>query len=242
MTINVTNIYNINLSQNNPYNYKHNSNTQKANAATKTAAALGSVAGVAGALTCISRKNGIKIPSSFKKPKEVLNVLKKLELKGNDVILTASSSILGGLLGGYATDAKNTKAKVKEGVVQLLGNYIIPTIFVSGGIKLNKVLNKNFKFPPITKPIQFAFGFGSLIAGVIAGNKVSREINRNVFNEDAYRKLNWKDWAEQFDNVCLVTSISNTGTNLAKMASRVIPVAHLVPGYLVGVKQENKNM
>lgn len=56
MTINVTNIYNINLSQNNPYNYKHNSNTQKANAATKTAAALGSVAGVAGALTCISRK------------------------------------------------------------------------------------------------------------------------------------------------------------------------------------------
>lgn len=242
MTINVTNIYNINLSQNSSYKYKKNSNKQKANASTKIASAIGSTAGVAAALTCISRKNGIKIPSSFKKPKEVLNVLKKLELKEKDVIQIASSSILGGLLGGSATDSKNTKAKVKEGIVQLLGNYIIPTIFVGGGIKLNKALNKKYNFPPITKTIQFAFGFGSLIAGVITGNKVSREINKNVFNEDSYRKLDWKDWAEQFDNVCLVTSVSNSGTKLAKMASRVIPAAHLVPGYLVGVKQENKSI
>lgn len=240
MTLSVNRINNTYLSQ---YSFKqNNSNNNKVSTATKAASALGSAAGVAGALTYISRKHGIKIPSSFKKPKEVLDVLKKLELKEKDVIQIASSSVLGGLAGGSITDSKNTKAKVKEGVVQLLGNYIIPTLFVGGGIALNKALNKKFNFPPITKPIQFAFGFTSLIAGVIAGNKVSREINRNVFKEDAYRKLNWKDWAVQFDNVCLVTSVSNSGTKLAKMASRVIPAAHLAPGYLVGVKQENKNI
>ena len=99
--------------------------------------------------------------------------------------------------------------------------------------------NKKFNFPPVTKPIQFAFGLTSLIAGVIAGNKVSKVINTNVFDEDMHRKLSWKDWAVQFDNVCLVTSVSNSGTKLAQMASRVIPAAHIIPGYLTGTKKEN---
>lgn len=54
-----------------------------------------------------------------------------------------------------------------------------------------------------------------------------------------HRKLSWKDWAVQFDNVCLVTSVSNSGTKLAQMASRVIPAAHIIPGYLTGTKKEN---
>lgn len=82
----------------------------------------------------------------------------------------------------------------------------------------------------------------SLIAGVVAGNKISREMNKQMFKEDHYRKLTWKDWAVQFDNVCLVTSISNAGTQLAKMASRFIPFAHLAPGYQVGVKQADLNI
>ena len=137
---------------------------------------------------------------------------------------------------------KNAKAKVKEGIVQLIGNYIVPTIAVGGGIKLNKALNKKYNFPPITRPIQFLFGMTSLIAGVVAGNKISREMNKQMFKEDHYRKLTWKDWAVQFDNVCLVTSISNAGTQLAKMASRFIPFAHLAPGYQVGVKQADLNI
>ena len=190
----------------------------KADTLTKTASVIGSTAGVAAALAVISRKHGVKIPGSFiKKPKETLD----------------------GFALGSAADIKNIKAKAKEGIVQLTGNYIIPTLFVGGGIRLNKALNKKYNFPPITKSIQFAFGFASLIAGVIAGNKVSRVINEEVFNENSYRKLTWKDWAVQFDNVCLVTSVSNSGTKLAKAASRIIPAAHIIPGYLTGTRKDN---
>lgn len=236
----INNISSSNIS----FNKKHIDNTNKANqtdnkvqTATKVAALTGSVIGVASALTLISRKHGVKIPSTLKNPKELLNILKRIELKEKDVISIASASIGGGLLGGILTDKKNTKAKAKEGVVQLIGNYIIPTFAVSGGIKLNKVLNKNFNVPPFTRPVQFMFGFASLIAGVVLGNKVSREINSKVFKEEDYRKLNWIDWAQQFDNVCLVTSISNAGTTLAKLASRFIPIAHIAPGYQVGIKK-----
>ncbi len=207
-------------------------------ATTKTASAAGAIAGVGIALTAISRKRGLKVPSSFKDPKKVVDIFKKMEIKEADAIKIASASIGGGLLGGSLTDSKNIKAKTKEGIVQLVGNYIIPTIFVGMGIKLNKLLNNKFKFPPVTKAIQFGFGFTSLIAGVVAGNRVSREINKNVFKENAYRKLSWKDWILQGDNVCLVTSVSNSGTNTAKIASRFIPAVNIIPGYLVGIKQK----
>ena len=42
----------------------------------------------------------------------------------------ASSSIAGGLTGGVLTDPQNTKAKTKEGIVQLIGNYVFPSLFV----------------------------------------------------------------------------------------------------------------
>ena len=221
---------------------KNNNPNNKIKHSTKIAAMTGSAIGVTTAVTLISRGRGVKIPSTLKHPNGLVNILKNIELKEKDVIAIASSSIAGGLAGGLITDKKNAKAKVKEGIVQLIGNYIVPTIAVGGGIKLNKALNKKYNFPPITRPIQFLFGMTSLIAGVVAGNKISREMNKQMFKEDHYRKLTWKDWAVQFDNVCLVTSISNAGTQLAKMASRFIPFAHLAPGYQVGVKQADLNI
>ena len=239
MTMKINNLSNNNLT----FSRKNNSNnTDKVKTSTKAAALAGSIAGVTTAVAMISRHHGVKIPSALKNPNDLLKILKDIEIKEKDVITIASSSIAGGLFGGIATDKKNAKAKVKEGIVQLLGNYIVPTIAVGGGIKLNKALNKKYNFPPITRPIQFLFGFASLIIGVIAGNKVSRVLNEGLFKEDDYRKLNWKDWAVQFDNVCLVTSISNAGTNLAKIASRFIPVAHIMPGYQVGVKKADLNV
>lgn len=216
-------------------------NKTKISTTTKIASGLGSVAGVAGAVALIARGRGFKIQNALNNTKVIVDTFKKIELNEKDVMKIAGSSILGGFLGGAITDSKNTKAKAKEGVVQLVGNYIVPSLFVGAGIKLNKVLNNKYKFPPITKPIQFAFGFASLIIGVLAGNKISKEINSKIFNEGDYRKLTWKDWAVQFDNVCLVTSMSTSGTTLAKMASRVIPIAHLIPGYLVGVQAETIN-
>lgn len=208
-------------------NFKNN---QDHKTATKLASATGSLIGLSLALTSVvSKKHNAKFVDTFK----------KMEFNEKDVIKLASASIGGGFLGGLTTDFQNRKAKAKEGIVQLVGNYIIPTLFVGAGIKVNKVLNKKYNFPPITKPIQFAFGAASLIAGVFLGNKISKKINEIAFNGDTHRDLDWKDWALQFDNVCLITSMSTAGTNLAKIASKIIPFALFLPGYLVGTKTDN---
>lgn len=210
-------------------------NNPKPTFTTKTAATAGSVLGLTASAICIARGRGIKVPSSFK-TKEYVDIFKKMEFNEKDVIALASSSIAGGFAGGVLTDKKNTRAKVKEGVVQLVGNDIFPSLFVGAGMKLNKLLFSKYKFPPVTKVIQFAFGTTGFIAGVLAGSKAAQLINKHLFKEDSYRKLNWKDWAVQADNVCLVTSKSAPSTNIAKMASRILPFAHIIPDYCVGTK------
>lgn len=216
---------------------RQNKDNQKVSVATKIAASTGSAIGVVSSVALIANKKGLSL-KNIKNIEVLIDTFKKLEFNAKDVIAIASSSILGGFLGGAVTDKKNTKAKAKEGIIQLVGNYIVPSLSVGAGIKLNRCLNKKYNFPPVTKPIQFAFGFVSLIGGVLFGNSISKSINKKIFKEENYRNLTWKDWAVQFDNVCLVTSMSSQGTQLAKMASKVIPVAHLFPGYLVGVKKE----
>ena len=212
-------------------------NIAKTDFRTKVAAFTGSAVGVAGAVALIGRRHGIRNRLTLNRPKEMLKMLKEIELKEKDVIEIAASSVFCGFAAGSVSDRKNIKAKAKEGIVQLVGNYIIPTIAVGAGIRLNKVLNTKFNFPPITGAIQFLFGFVGLVAGVVAGNRISRKMNSHIFKEDEYRKLNWKDWAMQSDNVCLVASVSNAGTALAKAASGFIPLAHLAPGYQTGIKK-----
>ncbi|MBS4759557.1 MAG: hypothetical protein KHX03_02525 [Clostridium sp.] len=228
MSITVNKINSLNINNNN--NQKN-----KTRFSTKAAATAGSLIGLSAAAVCIGRARGLKVPSSFK-TKEFVDIFKKMEFNEKDVIALASSSIAGGFAGGVLTDKKNTKAKAKEGIVQLVGNYIFPSLFVGLGMKLNKILFSKYKFPPVTKAIQFAFGTAGFISGVFVGNKASQVINKNIFKEDSYRKLNWKDWAVQADNVCLVTSMAAPGTNVAKAASKIIPFAHIIPGYCVGTK------
>lgn len=204
---------------------------------TKAAAALGSTIGIASALAIIAKSKGYNLPDTIKSTKAAVDTFKKMELNGADVIGIAASSITGGFIGGAVTDKDNIDAKAKEGITQLIGNYIIPSTFVSCCIKLNKTLNTRYKFPLVTKPIQFLFGTIGLITGVISGNKISNKINERLFRESDNRSLSLKDWALQTDNACLVTSMTNKGSNIAKMASDFIPIAHLIPGYLVGTKQ-----
>ena len=57
-------------------------------ATTKTASAAGAIAGVGIALTAISRKRGLKVPSSFKDPKKVVDIFKKMEIKEEDIVVS----------------------------------------------------------------------------------------------------------------------------------------------------------
>ena len=214
----------------------------KVSAVTKIASAAGSAIGITAALIQISKKADKNAAGHFRR---IINTIKKAEFNDKNVIFISSASTAGGFAGGTLTDTDNIKSKAKEGMVQLIGNYIIPSLFVGGGIHLNKKIldsRTNFKnSPKILKLIQFSAGIISLIAGVICGNLLSEKINTSIFGEKSQRPLNWKDWAEQIDNLCLVTSMSTTGSNLAKTVSKVIPVAHFMPGYLTGIKQEENS-
>ncbi len=214
----------------------------KVSAVTKIASASGSAIGITAALIQISKKADKNAAGHFRR---IINTIKKAEFNDKNVIFISSASTAGGFAGGALTDTDNIKSKAKEGMVQLIGNYIIPSLFVGGGIHLNKKIldsRTNFKnSPKILKLIQFSAGIISLIAGVICGNLLSEKINTSIFGEKSQRPLNWKDWAEQIDNLCLVTSMSTTGSNLAKTVSKVIPVAHFMPGYLTGIKQEENS-
>ncbi len=214
----------------------------KVSAVTKIASAAGSTIGITAALIQISKKADKNAAGHFRR---IINTIKKAEFNDKNVIFISSASTAGGFAGGALTDTDNIKSKAKEGMVQLIGNYIIPSLFVGGGIHLNKKIldsRTNFKnSPKILKLIQFSAGIISLIAGVICGNLLSEKINTSIFGEKSQRPLNWKDWAEQIDNLCLVTSMSTTGSNLAKTVSKVIPVAHFMPGYLTGIKQEENS-
>ena len=195
----------------------------------KAASLAGSVTGLSLATAIIA--TGRKHSMAAGKTKSLTKVLYGLEFNAKDVMFMATSSILGGLTAGGITDPNNINAKLKEGVVQLVGNYIFPSIFVGLGMRAAKSLTKS-------KPIRFIAGFGSLIAGVFAGNRASKEINSIFSHKKEKRDLNWKDWVEQADNACLVTSLANPGTHIAKYASKFIPVSHIIPGYCVGVKSE----
>lgn len=234
------NIDKINYTTIHPQLNNKNNNQTQVTTTQKIASVLGCSTGIISTLALVAKKKNPDIFEHLKQPEDLIKTLKNLELNGKDVITIATGAITGGFAGGSITDKKNTKAKAKEGIVQLLGNYIIPTLFVGAGIKFNKALNKKFAYPPVNKLIQFAFGMSSLIVGVIVGNSISKDINQRIFHENCNRKLNWKNWILQFDNVCLVTSVSNEGTKLAQIVSKAIPVSHIIPGYLTGIKKDNK--
>ncbi len=238
MTLTVNNLKpetftNINTGQKRP---------KKVSTITKIASAAGSTIGITAALIQISKKADKNAAGHLRR---IINTIKKAEFNEKNVIFISSASTAGGFAGGALTDKDNIKPKAKEGLVQLIGNYIIPSLFVGGGIHLNKKILDNMtnfkKSPKILKLLQFSAGIISLAAGVICGNLLSEKINTSIFGEKSQRPLNWKDWAEQIDNLCLVTSMSTTGSNLAKTVSKAIPVAHFLPGYLTGIKQEENS-
>jgi len=90
----------------------------------------------------------------------------------------------------------------------------------------------------LSKVAKILSGFAFLISGVVIGNKVTNKLKAKVYNEPEEKvKIKWQDWGSQVDNACLVTSLSISGTEIAKNASKIIPIANILPGYVIGTKQ-----
>ena len=171
------------------------------------------------------------------------------------IIATATGSVVGGFVGGALIDDKaNLKAKKREMLNQLLGDVLVPIGCVWAGSKaFNKISAKLINMmPKINKDTKFAKIFNqisenvpnavatilSLGAGIIAGNKVSNEINEKLYHKEVDRGIKATDFAPHVDDLCMATSIMNEGSEFASKIARVIPFALVVPGYETGTAQE----
>lgn len=180
---------------------------------------------------------------------------KTIEFEATEIIATAAGSVAGGFIGGALVDDKsNLRAKKREVLSQLLGDVLVPIGCVWAGAKaFNRVSGALVEaMPKIKSEKTFAKVFNkisenlpnalatilSLGAGIIAGNRVSNEINERLYHKEVDRSIKATDFAPHVDDLCMATSMMNHGSLFASKIARVIPLALLVPGYETGTAQE----
>lgn len=180
---------------------------------------------------------------------------KVLEYDAPQIISVAAGSVAGGFAGGALVDKSNLKAKKREVLSQLLGDVIVPISCVWAGAKVFKHYEKTLQkiMPKIAKETKFAkvvnaisenipnaiATLGSLGIGIVAGNKVSNEINEKLYHKKVERGIKATDFAPHVDDLCMSISMVNSGSTFGTKLGRIIPLALLVPGYETGTGREN---
>ena len=171
------------------------------------------------------------------------------------IITIATGSVAGGYAGGMLVDKEHSRAKKREVLSQLLGDVIVPITCVWAGAKTFKHFEKPLQsLMPKLKDAEKGFKkvlntisenipnaiatLGSLGVGIIAGNKVSNEINEKLYNKKVERGIKASDFAPHVDDLCLSISMVNSGSEFGTKLGRIIPLALLVPGYETGTARE----
>ncbi len=184
---------------------------------------------------------------------------KKLKIESLEILALASGSLIGGLSGGIAVDKTNKKDKLRETLQQFVGNIVFPISFVAGGNwAYDKIVKKTgFKMPEFQNKTINAIAkslplvtvvLGSLAAGVMVGNEVANSMNNKIFVEDEDRDIKITDFAAHVDDTLLGASLvaqnlTPSGSTVASsvaisnVASRLIPPALVIPGYMAGTAQ-----
>lgn len=163
------------------------------------------------------------------------------------VIKLGVGSVAGGLLGGALFDKKeNMKAKIRESIIQLIGNIGTPLACVYFGMKgFKKIEPKIQKFLPTAKSIKtnkiikgipgvFATGL-SLCIGIVLGNKVGNLLNEKIFHVKDNRKLKLSDMSPHLDDLCVAVTIAGSEN---PVIPRFIPAALMIAGFSAGTAQE----
>lgn len=194
--------------------------------------------------------NPIKIAKDFKN-----SGFAKLDYNWKDILTISTSSVAGGLVGGAIFDKKeNMKAKIREATTQMLANIIIPLMCVAGG---TKAFNKTLKEPllkfmkqvssdgkallkgKVASAMDVVITALTLATGIFAGNKASNLLNEKIYNIKDDRKVKLADMSGHVDDTCLAISTGFGPENpIAKVVSRIIPLALLICGYSTGCMQE----
>lgn len=197
--------------------------TSNYNASTRTKIAV--VAGTALATTaCVAnmmRRGNIKH-------------VKNLEMGIKEGVDLCVASTVGGLAAGILVDdKKHRKAKLKDGVNQLVGNTFVPFGFLALSNKITK---------PLPKIWQTIIGIGTLIATTFLGHSVANKINEKIFKEDSGYKCTFKDFAGDFDDFVFAASTVMGSKWLYKITATVCPVTYMTHGFLAGCRQQDKKL
>lgn len=168
----------------------------------------------------------------------------------------ALGSVGGGLIGGAIFDKKeNMKAKLRESVIQLVGNIFTPLATVLGVMKVydlklkDKILSKIPEVKnaagKVTAMSNIKRGLPgaaatilSLTAAIFAGNKIGNVLNEKIFHVKDNRKIKLSDMSPHIDDLCIAVSLAGGEGQSGAVLKRVIPAALMVAGCSVGTTQE----
>lgn len=218
----------------------------EANSRVKKGVLLTTVGGMLTGLAIVLKKGKFSINPAkmFKGPAKNWGIT-KVDYKELEVTILAASSISGGLLGGYLFDKKdNMKAKLREAVIQMGGNILIPLGCVGGGSriydkyykeKVIKALDLKGKKQGIPNIILAAATLG---LAIYLGNKTANFINEDIYKIRDDRSVKIADMSGHVDDTCMAISLADSQSIISKTISRIIPLALLVCGYSSGVMQE----
>lgn len=235
--------------------YEHH---EKAPAKVRAGVILTTLAGVSIAMLRTFKKNSK--PLKVNNIKDFFKNFAKIEYDkdAHDLEWTvgrlAIGSVGGGLLGGMLFDKKeNYKAKIRESVIQLVGNIGVPLTCVVGGMKLfDDHLKPKFDKYFVSKgmdikksklaksPSAFAT-VACLVAGIFAGNKIGNAINKYVFNCNEKRTIKLSDMSPHIDDLGIAaTFVVPAEDPCGKIIARFVPAALTVAGYSTGIAQEKE--
>lgn len=211
----------------------------------KIASGIGTLAGILTSITLISRHstkitgNRVGMFNIKFSPKSILGV--------------GAGSVSGGLLAGQIFgDKKNTKARLKESLLQFVGNIVTPLILLAGGMKLvdkynlsnlfikNMTNTKSFKYNVLKALPDAILSATSVIVGVVAGNKISTKINDYIFKEKTDRPVQLKDFGVHADDLLtMAVAVDRTGY-LRPVISKCLPFTYSISGYQAGIAGTQK--
>ena len=218
----------------------------EASAKVKKGVLMTTVGGVLAGMAIVLKKGGYSInPAKMFKGAAKNWGITKVDYKEWEVIILAASSISGGLLGGHLFDKKdNMKAKLREAVIQMGGNILIPLGCVGGGARIydkfykQKVINK-FKLSKKKEGIpNMILAAVTLGLAIYLGNKTANFINEDIYKIRDDRSIKVADMSGHVDDTCMAISLADSESIISKTISRIIPLALLVCGYSSGIMQE----
>lgn len=230
------------------------SSDKSANRKLKIGAFLSTLTGVSVAMACVLKGKGYSLKPSkiwHTAPADwgLFNATYKGHLEMEKLVTKlAFGSVGGGLIGGAIFDKKeNMNAKIRESVIQMVGNIFTPLLCVSTVMHLyenkeSKIVNyieKNISKNKSVKCLpKVIVSIGCLVAAIFLGNKVGNTINEKAFHSHDNRKIKLSDMSPHIDDSCLILSMVAANSPIGSVVSRIVPVALMVAGDSVGTIQE----